>query len=132
MIQGNVLDLAATYEVSNVSGSMTLKYGGAVSVTLDFTKDEKFADGEAFAAAINEKLAKESITISGNTYTADKKMKAVYHADSQTIAFEEVGSAGNGVRVTSATGDLAARQAIADDLNLRYDANIRPGDLFII
>ena len=32
---------------------------------------------------------------------------------------------------TSATGDLAARQAIADDLNQRYNAGIRPGDLFI-
>ena len=32
---------------------------------------------------------------------------------------------------TSATGDLTARQAIADDLNQRYNAGIRPGDLFI-
>ena len=32
---------------------------------------------------------------------------------------------------TSAVGDLATRQAIADDLNERYDAGVRPGDLFI-
>ena len=32
---------------------------------------------------------------------------------------------------TSAVGDLATRQAIADDLNARYDASVQPGDLFI-
>ena len=32
---------------------------------------------------------------------------------------------------TSAVGDLAARQAIADDLNSRYNAGVRPQDLFI-
>lgn len=32
---------------------------------------------------------------------------------------------------TSAVGDMAARQAIADDLNGRYDAGVRPQDLFI-
>ena len=32
---------------------------------------------------------------------------------------------------TSAIGDLATRQAIARDLNRRYDAGVRPGDLFI-
>ena len=32
---------------------------------------------------------------------------------------------------TSAIGDLATRQAIADDLNARYDAGVRPQDLFI-
>ena len=32
---------------------------------------------------------------------------------------------------TSAIGDLATRQAIADDLNRRYDARVDPADLFI-
>ena len=32
---------------------------------------------------------------------------------------------------TSATGDLATRQAIADDLNARYDAGVGADDLFI-
>ena len=32
---------------------------------------------------------------------------------------------------TSAIGDLATRQAIADDLNARYAAGVRPEDLFI-
>ncbi len=32
---------------------------------------------------------------------------------------------------TSAIGDLATRQAIADDLNSRYQAGVRPQDLFI-
>ena len=32
---------------------------------------------------------------------------------------------------TSAPGDLPLRQAVADDLNARYDAGVRPGDLFI-
>jgi len=32
---------------------------------------------------------------------------------------------------TSAVGDAAARQAIADDLNARYRAGVRPEDLFI-
>ena len=32
---------------------------------------------------------------------------------------------------TSAVGDLAARQAIAGDLNARYDAGVRAEDLFI-
>lgn len=32
---------------------------------------------------------------------------------------------------TSAVGDLATRQAIADDLNARYDAGVRPEELFI-
>ena len=32
---------------------------------------------------------------------------------------------------TSAVGDLAARQAIADDLNARYAAGVRPEDLFM-
>jgi len=32
---------------------------------------------------------------------------------------------------TSAPGDLPLRAAIAQDLNARYDANVRPGDLFV-
>ena len=32
---------------------------------------------------------------------------------------------------TSAVGDLATRQAIADDLNARYDAGVAASDLFI-
>ena len=32
---------------------------------------------------------------------------------------------------TSAVGDFAARQSIAEDLNSRYDAGVRPDDLFI-
>ena len=32
---------------------------------------------------------------------------------------------------TSAVGDLAARQAIADDLNRRYDAGVKPENLFL-
>ena len=32
---------------------------------------------------------------------------------------------------TSAIGDLSCRQAIADDLNARYNADVRPQDLFI-
>ena len=32
---------------------------------------------------------------------------------------------------TSATGDMGARQAIAEDLNERYDAGVRPEDLFL-
>ena len=32
---------------------------------------------------------------------------------------------------TSAVGDLATRQAIADDLNARYDAGVKPEELFI-
>ena len=32
---------------------------------------------------------------------------------------------------TSAVGDLATRRAIADDLNLRYNAGVEPSDLFI-
>ena len=32
---------------------------------------------------------------------------------------------------TSAVGDMATRQAVADDLNERYDAGVRPQDLFI-
>lgn len=32
---------------------------------------------------------------------------------------------------TSAVGDLSVRKAIADDLNLRYNGNVQPQDLFI-
>ena len=32
---------------------------------------------------------------------------------------------------TSAVGDMTARQAIADDLNLRYNAGVRPQELFL-
>ena len=32
---------------------------------------------------------------------------------------------------TSAPGDLPLRQAVAEDLNARYDAGVRPGDLFV-
>ena len=32
---------------------------------------------------------------------------------------------------TSAPGDLPLRQAVAEDLNARYGADVRPGDLFI-
>ena len=32
---------------------------------------------------------------------------------------------------TSAPGDLPLRQAVAEDLNARYDAGVRPGDIFI-
>ncbi len=118
-VSTEAVDLSGNTNVSTLEGSMTLTYGEA-KITINFDELEFLdaaGDGsgqvtaDMLAEAIKEKLADENVRFaSGATKSADELIDVKVVGGS--IAFEEIGDAGNGVSITGATGKLA------DTLNL--------------
>ena len=70
------IDWSEKVETSNVSGSITLKYGGGKegkgsTITLRFSEDEVFNTREEFVDAINKKLKESHISSSSGAVSAD-------------------------------------------------------------
>ena len=117
-IQGEAIKLDDKMEVSKVSGSMTINFGGSTRVNISFSKDEIFKDDpdmtasgaksaqQKFVDAINDKLGKQTITIGENTYKASEKMEAKLSADGKQIEFSAKDGSGNSVYISDAYGDL--------------------------
>lgn len=103
---GSVVDLGAKKELSNVSGSLTIKYGGDRSFTLDFGELDIYTKAEELADAIRSKLGEQTMTLSnGTTVKASEKIDVKVN-DKGNIEFFEKGSAGNTVTISGATGKL--------------------------
>ncbi len=110
-VEGGKLELDKKYDASKVAGTLTLGYGGATQITIsiDGIKDggtEVIKTGQELADEINAALKEQNITLSGNAYTADQKIKAEWDDAAKTIKFTDVGGGGNGAFVLSASGDL--------------------------
>lgn len=117
-ITGEAIDFNKEVEVSNVSGVMTINYGGNSKVNISFGKDEIFKTNEDFVNAIKDKLSKENITINGTTYKASDRINVelVEVDGKQQIKFsDKVEGTGNKVYISGASEE----QEKALGLNLK-------------
>ena len=103
-----------TVNVSNLEGSITLKYGDK-DLTIDFGELELFGkdtngtgdiDPAKLQAAIEEKLSSQVVSVGQNTYFGDDLVKVSVGNDG-TISFSDKRNAGNKVEVTNVSGKLA-------------------------
>lgn len=103
-----------TVNVSNLEGSITLKYGSK-ELSIDLGELELFGEGEngtgaisasKLQAAIEEKLSSQVVSLGDNTYFGDDVIKVTVE-DNGTISFADKRNAGNKVEVTNVSGKLA-------------------------
>lgn len=103
---GSEVDLGAKKELSNVSGSLTIKYGGDRSFTLDFGELDIYQNAGDLADAIKSKLGEQTMTLSGGTSVKASEKIDVKVNDEGNIEFFEKGDAGNAVTISGTTGKL--------------------------
>ena len=126
-ISGTVaLDLNAQVDVSQVSGTLTLQYGGNANKPFDlsFGADEIYADAEAFASAINEKLADVSYVKSDGSIVKANEVVEAMVAEDGTISFKDKAGS-NTVTIQSVTGRMSNTMELtknADDKNVSMKA----------
>lgn len=103
-----------TVNVSNLEGSITLKYGDK-ELSIDFGELELFGAGDGgtgdidpakLQAAIEEKLSSQVVSVGQSTYFGDDVV-SVSVSDNGTISFTDKLNAGNKVEVTNVSGKLA-------------------------
>ncbi len=101
----DAVDLGGDYVESNVSGTMTIAYGGSrtIDISLDDTVYETTSD---LAAAINKQLEQTNVTKKDGTVVKASTMVDVRTDYDGQIYFEDKQKAGNSVSVTGATGKL--------------------------
>lgn len=120
----DALDLSATMNLSNVSGTMTLTYGTSRTIDLSFDDLETYSTAEDFVAAINSKLASTSVTnSSGESVAASTMVKATL--DNGTVTFTDNQNAGNTVTITDATGKL--KDTLGIDPSAKASSFTMPG-----
>ena len=103
---GSEVDLSATKELSNVSGSLTIKYGGNRSFTLDFGELDIYENADKLAEAIRSKLGEQTMTLSNGTSVKASEKIDVKVNNEGNIEFFEKGGAGNAVTISGTTGKL--------------------------
>ncbi len=124
------LDLNASMDVSNISGSLSIQYGSGkqgASFTISFDElDDIVGSGQELADAINEKLADVTYTYTKNgfqeTTTADKAVQAVYMGGE--IVFKDVLGNGNKVSIGGVSGDMEDTLGISagdTSISVNYD-----------
>lgn len=113
---GSAVDLTKTQELSNVSGSLTIKYGGDRSYTIDFGELENYADVDKMADAIRSKLGEQTMTLSdGTSVKVSEKIKV--EVTDGNIVFSDNSSAGNAVTISGATGKIKETLGIGPSKN---------------
>lgn len=103
---GSAVDLSVKKELSNVSGSLTIKYGGDRSFTLDFGELDIYQNADELAKAIQSKLGEQTMTLSDGTSVKASEKIDVKVNDEGNIEFSEKGGAGNAVTISGATGKI--------------------------
>ena len=103
---GSEVNLGEKKELSNVSGSLTIKYGGDRTFTLDFGELDIYKDANELAEAIRSKLGEQTMTLSGGTSVKASEKIDVKVNDEGNIEFFEKGDAGNAVTISGTTGKL--------------------------
>lgn len=114
-ITGGELDLAEKMNVSSISGSLTINYGGDRSYQINFGELEAYDDAHDLAAAISKKLGEQKMTLSDGSSVAVNSRIGV-RANAGKIEFFDKAGAGNSVYISSASGDI------------RKTLNIKPSD----
>lgn len=111
---GSTVDLTEKKELSNVSGSLTIKYGGDRSFTLDFGELDIYQNADELAKAIQSKLGEQTMTLSdGTSVKASEKIKV--EVKDKNIVFSDNSSAGNAVTISGATGKIKDTLKITAD-----------------
>lgn len=103
---GSEVNLGEKKELSNVSGSLTIKYGGDRTFTLDFGELDIYKDANELAEAIRSKLGEQTMTLSGGTSVKASEKIDVKVNNEGNIEFFEKGTAGNTVTISGATGKI--------------------------
>ena len=103
---GSTVDLTEKKELSNVSGSLTIKYGGDRSFTIDFGELDIYENADKLAEAIRSKLGEQTMTLSDGTSVKASEKIDVKVNDEGNIEFSEKGGAGNAVTISGATGKI--------------------------
>lgn len=112
---GSAVDLTEKKELSNVSGSLTIKYGGDRSFTLDFGELDIYENADKLAEAIRSKLGEQTMTLSDGTSVKASEKIDVKVNDEGNIEFSEKGGAGNAVTISGATGKIKDTLKITAD-----------------
>ncbi len=112
---GSAVDLSVKKELSNVSGSLTIKYGGDRSFTLDFGELDIYQNADELAKAIQSKLGEQTMTLSDGTSVKASEKIDVKVNDEGNIEFSEKGGAGNAVTISGATGKIKDTLKITAD-----------------
>ena len=112
---GSTVDLSVKKELSNVSGSLTIKYGGDRSFTLDFGELDIYQNADELAEAIRSKLGEQTMTLSDGTSVKVSEKIDVKVNDEGNIEFSEKGGAGNAVTISGATGKIKDTLKITAD-----------------
>ncbi len=99
-------DLAAAKELSTISGTLTLSYGGSRTIDLSFDElEDTYSSVDELAAGIREKLGDIQISNSSGELIKGSDMISVTVKDG-SIVFGDKQGAGNTVSVSGATGDI--------------------------
>lgn len=113
---GSTVDLTEKKELSNVSGSLTIKYGGDRSFTLDFGELDIYENADKLAEAIRSKLGEQTMTLSdGTSVKVSEKIKV--EVNDKNIVFSDNSSAGNAVTISGATGKIKETLGIEPSKN---------------
>ena len=104
-ISGEQINLKEKQPLSNISGSLTINYGGGRSYTVDFGELDIYSSADELAKAIDEKLGEQTMTLSDGTMV-DANTRIGVRVNGESIEFYDKGGAGNNVYISSASGDI--------------------------
>ena len=104
-ISGEQINLREKQPLSNLSGSLTINYGGGRSYTVDFGELDIYSSADELAKAIDEKLGEQTMTLSDGTMV-DANTRIGVRVNGESIEFYDKGGAGNNVYISSASGDI--------------------------
>ncbi len=121
-ISGDKVDLNATTETSNITGTLSFKYGADRTITINITEedatDPKIAgdDGivnsaEELQKLIEKKLSEVDVSTSNGIEKANELVKVELSSDGKTIQFSDKKGNGNDVTI-SASGDIKSTLGI--------------------
>lgn len=104
-ISGEQINLKEKQPLSNLSGSLTINYGGGRSYTVGFGELDIYSSADELAKAIDEKLGEQTMTLSDGTMV-DANTRIGVRVNGESIEFYDKGGAGNNVYISSASGDI--------------------------
>ena len=104
-VSGEQINLKEKQPLSNISGSLTINYGGGRTYTVEFGELDIYSSADELAKAIDEKLSKQSMTLSDGTMV-EANTRIGVRVNGESIEFYDKGGAGNNVYISSASGDI--------------------------
>ena len=114
---GSAVDPSEKKELSNVSGSLTIKYGSDRSYTIDFGELDIYESADKLADAIRSKLGEQTMTLSdGTSVKVGDKIDVKVNGDGN-IEFSDNSGAGNTVSISNATGKIKDTLGIDTSVN---------------